>query len=30
MSQGRPIVACDLGTTTFLSLVTETNEDGQL
>jgi cell division protein FtsA len=30
MSQGRLIVACDLGTTTFRALVTETNENGEL
>ena len=30
MSQGRLIVACDLGTTTFRALVTEINEDGEL
>ena len=30
MSQGRLIVACDLGTTTFRALVTETTETGEL
>jgi cell division protein FtsA len=30
MSQGRLIVACDLGTTTFRALVTETTENGDL
>jgi cell division protein FtsA len=30
MSQGRLIVACDLGTTTFRALVTETTESGDL
>ena len=30
MSQGRLIVACDFGTTTFRALVTETNEHGDL
>ncbi len=30
MSQGRLIVACDLGTTTFRALVTETSETGEL
>ena len=30
MSQGRLIVACDFGTTTFRALVTETSENGEL
>ena len=30
MGQGRLIVACDFGTTTFRALVTEINEDGDL
>lgn len=30
MSEGRLIVACDFGTTTFRALVTETRADGQL